>query len=115
MLFDIEKAYDTTWRFHIIKSLENFGLKGNLPIFIKSFLENRTFQTRVDNNLSDKYDIECGIPQGAVLSGTLFAIAINDIVKKLPKYIQKSLYVDDFAVYYASANIRHTVRILNRV
>ena len=37
--FDIEKAYDTTWKYGIIKDLKNMGLKGRLPIFIKKLLE----------------------------------------------------------------------------
>ena len=35
IFFDIEKAYDTTWRYLILKSLYNNNLKGSLPIFIK--------------------------------------------------------------------------------
>ena len=42
VLFDLEKAYDTTWPYGIFK---DFGLQGRLPIFIKHFLEDRTFQT----------------------------------------------------------------------
>lgn len=32
VFFDLEKAYDTTWRYHILKTLHNFGLRGNLGI-----------------------------------------------------------------------------------
>ena len=42
VLFDLETAYDTTWPYSIFKGL---GLQGRLPIFIKHFLEDRTFQT----------------------------------------------------------------------
>ena len=38
VFFDLEKAYDTTWRYGILKDLHNFGLKGRLPNFIESFL-----------------------------------------------------------------------------
>ena len=56
VFFDFEKAYDTTWRYGILKDLHNFGLKGRLPNFIKSFLEDRTIQVRVGSTLSDLYD-----------------------------------------------------------
>ena len=39
VFFDFEKAYDTSWRYGILKDLHNFGLKGRLPNFIKSFLK----------------------------------------------------------------------------
>ncbi|GBM47140.1 putative RNA-directed DNA polymerase from transposon X-element [Araneus ventricosus] len=35
IFFDIEKAYDRTWRYGILKDLSDIGLKGNLPLFIK--------------------------------------------------------------------------------
>ena len=42
-----------------------------------------------------------------------FSLAINEIVIQLPKGVQNSLYVDDFAIYYSSNNLRHLQRILN--
>ena len=32
VFFDLEKAYDTTWRYGILKDLHNFGMKGRLLI-----------------------------------------------------------------------------------
>ena len=64
----MEKAYDTTWRYEILKELHNFGLKGRLPNFIKSFLEDRTIQVGVGSTLSDLYDQEQGVPQGATFN-----------------------------------------------
>ena len=113
ILFDIQKAYDTTWRHSIMKSLHINGFRGHLPIFIKNFIEERTFQTRIENVYSNNFNLECGVPQGSVLSGTLFAMAINDIVTVLPQGVQNSLYVDDFAIYYSSNSLRHLQRILN--
>ena len=47
IFFDIQKAYDTTWRYLILKSLHHNGFRGHLLIFIKNFLNERTFQTRI--------------------------------------------------------------------
>ena len=44
VFFDLEKSYDTTWRYGILKDLHSFG---RLPNFIKSFLKARTVQVRV--------------------------------------------------------------------
>ena len=38
IFFDLEKAYDTTWKFGILKDLYNAGLRGRLPLFIAGFL-----------------------------------------------------------------------------
>ena len=82
--FDLEKAYDTTWPHGILKDLR---LQGRLPIFIKHFLEDRTFQTRINNTLSDPKQQEIGVPQGSILSVILFMIKINKITTCLPPEI----------------------------
>merc|ERR1712237_134949 len=38
VFFDLAKAYDTTWKYGIVKDLHKMGLRGNLPIFIQNFL-----------------------------------------------------------------------------
>ncbi|GFV77859.1 probable RNA-directed DNA polymerase from transposon X-element [Trichonephila clavipes] len=37
IFFDIEKAYDRTWRYGILRTLFDFGFRGNLPTFIQIF------------------------------------------------------------------------------
>ena len=103
VFFDLKKAYDTAWRRGILEKLHDFGLRGNLPCFLKNFLSNRRIQVRVGNMLSDEYVLQEGIPQGSVLSCTLFMIAINDICSQLPRTIQSTLYVDDFAIFASGA------------
>ena len=39
VFFDIEKAYDTTWRYGVLKVLHECELRGELPLFIKAFLQ----------------------------------------------------------------------------
>ena len=119
VFFDLEKAYDTTWRYGILKDLHNFGMKGRLPNFINSFLEDRTIQVRVGSTLSDLYDQEQGVPQGAILSTTLFNVKLNDIINSLDYKTDSSLYVDDFCICFRSKNMRtierHLQQCLNRI
>ena len=35
VFFDLEKAYDTMWKYGILRDLYNLGLRGRLPMFIK--------------------------------------------------------------------------------
>ena len=105
VFFDLEKAYDTTWRYGILKDIHKLGLRGRLPTFIENFLADRTMQVRVGSSLSDYYDQEQGVPQGGVLSTTLFSIKINDIVKCLGNLTDCSLYVDDFCICYRSKSM----------
>ena len=76
-------------------------------------------QVGVGSSLSDYYDQEQGVPQGGVLSTSLFSIKIHDIVKNLGNLTDCSLYVDDFCICYRSksqATIeRQLQHILNKI
>ena len=80
---DLEKAYDTLWKYGIMRDLYDLGLRGRLPMFIKNFLFERTFRVRVGSTFSNSQHQEKGVPQGSFLSVTLFPIKINNIVKCL--------------------------------
>ena len=108
VFFDLEKAYDTTWKYGIMRDLSDFGLKGRLPHFIDNFLSNRNFKVRVGTTLSDLQGQEEGVPQGSILSVTLFSIKINNIVKSLNPGFDCSLFVDDFLICYRSKHM-HTI------
>ena len=114
VFFDLEKAYDTTWRYGILKDIHKLGLRGRLPTFIENFLADRAMQVRVGSSLSDYYDQEQGVPQGGVLSTTLFSIKINDIVKCLGNLTDCSLYVDDFCICYRSKSMATIERQLQQ-
>ena len=97
IFFDMEKAYDTTWKKGIISDLHDLGFRGHLPRFIENFLADRQFQVRVGTTLSDIHNQEMGVPQGSILSPALFNIKINNIVKSF-QGPDCSLFVDDFAI-----------------
>ena len=105
VFFDLEKAYDMTWKYGILKDLHDLGFRGNLPTFIDKFLNERAFHVRVGSTLSQDIFQEQGVPQGSILSVTLFAIKINSIVKCLNADINASLYVDDFQICFSGHNM----------
>ena len=106
VFFDLEKAYDTTWKHGILMKLHAIGLRGALPNLIRDFLTNRKFRVRVGSSLSDPEVQLEGVPQGCVLSVTLFALAINDIIQAVPDSVACSLYVDDFTLYSSGASLQ---------
>ena len=112
IFFDIDKAYDSTWRHGILRTLYQWGFRGHLPIFIRNLLSNRSFRVRIGSTLSRKHPLENGVPQGSILSVTLFAIAINGIASVVREPVKASLFVDDFAIYCSSTNINMSQRQL---
>ena len=119
VFFDIEKAYDTTWKRGIIEIVTSMGINGRMTRFLWNFLSDRTFRVKIGNTLSDPYEQEEGVPQGSVLSVTCFALAINSLPDCAGEDVKCSLYVDDFLILYSSRNFaaleRKLQTTLNRI
>ena len=92
VFFDLENVYDTTLKYGIVKDLKNLGLEGRMPIFIKNFLQDRRFRVRMGEVFSEEKQ-EMVVPQGSVLSVTLFNIKINNIVKNINSGTNCALYM----------------------
>ena len=118
VFFDLEKAYDT-WKYGIMKDLFDMGIKGRLPLFLSDFLTDRNFHVRVNSTCSENFEQEMGVPQGSILSVTLFSLKINSLAKVLRDNIDGSLYVDDFLICYGAKNMNNIERqlqlCLNRI
>lgn len=112
IFFDINKAFDTTWRHKILRQLKNWNMAGNLPKYIKNFLNTRAFQVKISKCTSEKHIQKNGIPQGSVLSTLLFAIAVNDITNTLPYPIQTIIYADDLLTYTITKDPENATRYL---
>ena len=56
-------------------------------------------------SLSDFYDQEMGVPQGSILSVTLFIVKINSITRCIRNGVDKSLFINDFGVSYRSKHM----------
>ena len=106
VFFDIEAAYDTVLRQSILAKVHKYGIRGRMGLFIRNFLSGRRFRVRVGSHLSSSFTQKNGVPQGGVLSVALFAVAINDIADELPDAIGRSLFVDDFAIWFSASNTR---------
>ena len=119
VFFDLEKAYETTWRDGNLRDLHDLGIRGRLATFIESFLADRLVQVRVGSTLSEQFDQAQGVPQGSILSTTLFNIKINSIMDCLDPKTDGSLYVDDFCMCYKSKSMRtierHLQQCINRI
>lgn len=113
IFFDIEKAYDTAWKDKIIRTLYDWNIKGNILHFIQNFLLQRTYQILLGNNKSKTFSQENGVPQGEILSVTLFLISINSISLYIPQHTSFSLFADDLTISVSSNNANDCANKIN--
>ncbi|GFO12498.1 RNA-directed DNA polymerase from mobile element jockey [Plakobranchus ocellatus] len=110
--FYLEKAYDTSWRYGILKNLFVLDFRGRLPIFILNFLKDRHFKVKTENTFSSSYHKKNGVPQGSILFLMLFNLKINNIINSVSKHVNASIFVDDFAIYAEGKHLQHLERII---
>lgn len=107
--FDLQKAFDMTWRTPIIKTLQQYGLNGHFLHYIKNFLSKRTFKVTMNGLKSQQKNLTNGVPQGEVLSVSLFLVAINKIANEIPDTVKACLFADDLLIY-SSGNDIYNIR-----
>ena len=89
-----------TWRYGLLRKLYAFGLRGNLPCFIQNLISDRTFAVKLFSDsvtYSDIFVQANGVPQGSVLSPTIFLCMINVI---LPAPLRNLKYCTLMIVHY---------------
>ena len=114
IFFDIEAAFDKVWHNGLIYKLIQARVPYYIVRFMITFLENRRFRIKINNEYSEWIIILCGVPQGAVLSPTLFAIYINDSPNRSLKNSEQTLLFADDTAYMLFFK-KKTQAITNRV
>lgn len=104
-MFDLKKPYDSTWRHGILSDLFNLGTHGKMLGFIPNYRAKHSFQVRLGNTLSREFVQEDVVPQGRVLSVSLFIVKLNSVAHTIPAEVQYSLYAADLQVSVSSCNL----------
>ena len=94
---DISKGFDRVWHAGLLHKLKPYGVSGQIFGLISSFLSNRRLQVVLDGKSSQEYPVNAGVPQGSILSPTLFLLYINDLPDDVIYYI--AIYAHDTTLY----------------
>ena len=62
---------------------KRFGLSSNFLLAVKALYEDVVCSVNVNNTLTDWFSVNSGIKQGCILSPTLFAMYIDDLVQEV--------------------------------
>lgn len=100
---DISQAFDKVWHTGLL-----FKLKTNLPphfyMVIKSYLENRKFFVKIEDEQTKLFTIGAGVPQGSVLGPLLYLLFTADL--PTTRHTTIATFADDTAIM--ASHINHT-------
>ena len=110
VFFDLKSAFDKACHKCILLRLAKLGYTGKLLGSIKSFLENRKFSVQINEAESSPYTLQNGVPQGAVLSPTLFSLLLSDFPKFDNEDTTLQLYADDMSLIVVDTSLENATR-----
>ena len=76
---DMSKAFDTINIHTLIRKLLQTNIPGTIIKFIANYMKGRKAYTTYRNHTSKQRQFKTGVPQGGVLSPTLFNIYTSDL------------------------------------
>ena len=98
---DIPKAFDRVWHKALLAKLPAYGFTPSFCKLISNFLSNRFISVVVDGATSASFPVSSGVPQGSVLSPTLFLLFINDLLHATASDVHS--FADDSNLHKSSS------------
>ena len=92
---DISKAFDKVWIQGLQYKLLQLGLPEQTEKLLCNFLHQRTASISVNTTISTPFPLQSGVPQGSVLSPTLFITYTSDMPRPNNATCMDIYYADD--------------------
>ena len=116
IFIDLSKAFDTLDHSTLLCKLENYGVRGNALLLLKSYLSERLQYVSFCKTSSDTLRIKYGVPQGSILGPLLFILYMNDIINcYTDENCKFVLYADDTNIFVIGPSKESTYLKANRI
>ncbi|GFV35363.1 probable RNA-directed DNA polymerase from transposon BS [Trichonephila clavipes] len=115
VFLDISKAFIRVWNnFLVIKMYKMFGIGEKALPWIYDFLRNRLIRVKFNNFLRRSFSFFQGVPQGSVLSPTLFSLYLSDI-ESVINIERVGAFADDIVLWESDFDLTKLERDINLV
>lgn len=94
VFLDIQQAFDKVWHKGLLYKLKTM-LPNSLFMILKSYLEERMFRVKYDQECSQLYEVTASVPQGSVLGPILYSIYTSDL--PITEDVETATFADDTA------------------
>ena len=110
VFFDLKAAFDTVDHMILLKTLAQLNIGGRMLTWIISYLSNRKIQVILENTYSNIFNINCGVPQGSILSPILFIILLSTLPNIFP--VVSNELADDIAFSVTADTLEEASRLM---
>ena len=94
LFIDLRKAFDCVNHKVLLHKLKSYGVSDQAMSFFSSYLNNRSQTVNFNGVLSERKEIDIGVPQGSILGPLFFIVHVNDYPKCL-KHSTVTMHADD--------------------
>jgi glutathionylspermidine synthase len=83
LFIDFKHAYDSVRRDQLFDTMIEFGIPKKLMQMVKMTLNNTTARVKVQNKLSERFDINSGLRQGDIIFSQLFNLCLEKVIRNI--------------------------------
>ena len=104
IMCDLSKAFDSIQRSTLLCKLKQYGITGKAFDWYSSYFDHRTQRVQIQDSISDKIIIDCGVGQGSILGPLVLLVMLNDLYY-VTKYCKIIGFADDTTIYHVYHNL----------